>query len=456
MSAPRLPRSHAREFVPALLAVQQTPPSPLPRAVLYLLLGLLAAIGLFCCFGELDIIALAEGRLVPRTYVKIVQPAEGGVLQAILVDEGDRVPAGQVLLRMDAKLSQADTRILKADRARLMLQLRRIDAELADAEFSPSDAAGDEATAQRGQIRAQFQAHRRAYEDERATELAARAKTREERAAAIQIRRKLEALLPTYRQEEAALDGLEARHLAATLDLLARRRKRIEAEQDLNAQIATLQSLEAAVAQSDRRLAQIESRYRERLSNERVETQAQLDRVIEDLAKQEHRNALLELRAPQAGIVKDLATHTVGAVISPGTILMTLVPSDETLQAEVVIRNEDIGFVRTGQPAKVKLAAYPFQKYGVVEGRVVHVSADASEAATEKHEMTAGARESDARAGYKALVALDAQALVRGGERHPLAPGMQITAEINQGKRTVLEYLLSPLQGALAEAGRER
>lgn len=451
---PALVADETRDFLPALLALQNSPPSPLPRAFLYLLLALCAAVAVFCVWGRLDIVAVASGKLVPHTYVKIVQSAEGGRLQDILVKEGDHVGGGQVLLRMDANIFQADTNILSADRARLRLQLQRIDAELAGTTFVPS--AGAATAALDAQILAQYQSHRRAFDDARATELAARNKARQELAGAVQIKHKLAALLPTYQQEEAALDKLAAKHLAATLELVERRRKRIEVEQDLQAQTSAIDSARASVEQADKRLAQITSHYHEQLNNERVETQAQFDKAEQELAKQQHRNTLLELKAPQAGIVKDLATHTLGAVVSPGTILMSLVPSDETLQAEVMVRNEDIGFVHVEQGVKLKLAAYPFQKYGTIDGEVTYVGADATDSGNQPVDETHADNSRSPGTGYKVVVALAAQTLTHHRHRYSLTPGMQVTAEFNQGTRTVLNYLLSPVMTTLAEAARER
>src|SRR5207248_189362 len=128
------------------------------------------------------------------------------------------------------------------------------------------------------------------------------------------------------------------------------------------------------------KIAQITADYRRQLQTERVDVAAQFERATQELAKLSHRQGLLELRAPQPGIVKDLATHTSGTVVAPGTILMTLVPEGDKLVAEVWVSNQDVGFVRPGQEAKLKLAAFQFQKYGLVEGRVLHINADATEA----------------------------------------------------------------------------
>jgi len=156
--------------------------------------------------------------------------------------------------------------------------------------------------------------------------------------------------------------------------------------------------------------------------------------------------------------VKDLATQTPGTVVAPGTILMTLVPSGDSLRAEVWIANDDAAFVRPGQKAQIKVAAYPFQKYGLMKGSVAQVSADATEAPnpnTRSGGLTGRDRPAGALA-FRALIDLDAQAFEWDGRRSPLLPGMQVAAEINLGTRTVLEYLVSPLRKAFHEAGRER
>jgi hemolysin D len=191
------------------------------------------------------------------------------------------------------------------------------------------------------------------------------------------------------------------------------------------------------------------------LQAERVAVATEYEKVRQELAKQERRQELLELRAPREGIVKDLATHTPGTVVSPGTVLMTLVPQDESLRAEVWITNQDVGFVRAEQPVKIKLAAFPFQKYGVLGGTVSHISPDA--AGSNGASRADSAKDEGASAlVYRALVDLKTSYLESDGHRYALTPGMQVSAEVHLGTRSVLEYLLSPVQKAFREAGRER
>jgi HlyD family secretion protein len=234
---------------------------------------------------------------------------------------------------------------------------------------------------------------------------------------------------------------------------LDRQRSHVEAQQDLLAQGHAVASLKATIAQTEKRIAQIDSNYRRELHNERAEAEAMHVKLAQDWEKQQHRRQLLELKAPQAGVVKDLATHTPGTVVSPGTILLTLVPHDEPLIAEVWIGNADAGFVQERQKARVKLAAYPFQKYGMMDGVVRQVSADTSD----RNEANAASRSTQPQqAAYRALIGLDGNVLESAGQRLRLVPGMLVNAEIHLGTRSVIEYLLSPVQRVAHEAGRER
>lgn len=232
-----------------------------------------------------------------------------------------------------------------------------------------------------------------------------------------------------------------------------KRRERIEKEQELATQQHVIASARASIDQSVKKLEQIKAEYRQRLHTERAEARLQLDRLEADWQKQHHRRALMELRAPHEGIVKELATHTVGTVVQPGTVLATLVPQQAPLKVEVWVSNDDIGFVRPGQPVKLKFAAYPFQKYGMAQGEVHWVNADAQAEESGRAVATEGVASPPR---YKATVNLLEAELVRDEMRYALTAGMQAQAEILLGQRTVVQYLLSPVQRAWHEAARER
>lgn len=441
--------TEAADFTPDLLTIQEQPPARLPRTIGYVTVGLFGLLLAWATFGKLDIIAGAEGRLVPRNYSRVLQPAEAGIVREVLVRDGDQVKAGQVLMRMDATTASADMGTLKADAALKALSLRRIDAELRG---QPLLISGGDPPDVANQVLAQYRARRQSYLDALAQEQATLDRVQHDQAAARQQLAKLQATVPLYQQSARSYEKLVKEGFVSELGANDKIREKIEKEQELKSQESNMGSLAAAVEQSRKKLAQIKSGYESQLLNERVELQSQQKRMEGELQKQVYKSGLLELKATEDGTVKDMATYTPGAVVQPGAALLNLVPKNELLFAEVAIHNEDMGFVAPGQGVKVKLQAYPFQKYGMLEGTVALISADSS--ANDPQKATALGQNPQS---YKALVKLASQELrASSGEVLKLAPGMVVQAEIHQGRRTVLEYLLSPVQKVAQEAGRER
>lgn len=446
------------DFAPSILGVQERPPSPLPRIVLRGILILLAALLLWASFGRLDVVSVAEGKLVPISYIKIVQPSEAGIVREIAIKEGQAVTKDQVLIRMDANISEADSKTVQAALQYKTIELRRIEAELSNQPFKRKATDSNELY---NRIYAEYQSNRTALADDMNAERAAMQKASSDLSATVEVQHKLEQTLPSYQAQEAAYDKLVKDGFAGKLMGQEKQRDRIEKEQDLRAQEYNAKSLQASIGQSQKRLNQVQSDYRQKLEAERVATYAEMQRLEQEWAKQSHKNSLLELKAPQAGIVKDLATHTTGTVVSPGTVIMTLVPNNEALQAEVWLKNEDAGFVHQGQVVKVKLSAYPFQKYGMVDGKVLQVSADATDKTSSSNNQNSPSEnkqssESSTPMAYRTIIQLNKQTLEVEQEKLHLTPGMQVTAEIKLADETVMEYLLPPISKAFLEAGHER
>lgn len=437
-------------FHPPLIRLQQQAPSPIGRRVLWCLLALLVFLIAWASVGRLDIVAVAEGKLVPSDHLKIVQPSEAGIVSDILVREGQRVQKDQVLMRMDALTTEADLTALTTERWRKRLALRRMDAEL-DARSLGTEADDPPPLAQ--EAAAQQLANQAALSTALAEERSRMLKAQQELAAAQQQSQRLQAVMPHFQAQETAYAQLAEQGFTGQLMVSDKRRERIEKEQELATQQHVIASARASIDQSVKKLDQIRAEYRQRLTTERAETQSQLARLEADWQKQQHRRALMELRAPHEGIVKELATHTVGTVVQPGTVLATLVPQQAPLKVEVWVSNDDIGFVRPGQPVKLKFAAYPFQKYGMAHGEMQWVNADAQ---TEEPGRQPAANGVPTPPRYKATVNLREADLVRDDKRYELTAGMQAQAEILLGQRTVMQYLLSPVQRAWHEAARER
>lgn len=442
------------DFAPGLLRIQERPPAPFAGVLLKLLFLLFASMLAWAALARLDIVAVAQGKLVPQTYVKIVQPPEQGIVREILVREGQEVAEGQPLIRMDAVIAGADLASMSQEHEEKRLALRRIAAQLDGAPLrrEPADRADVYA-----RVAEQYHANVRAYQNALAQERSTMEKARADLAAAQQVKSKIEEALPHYRTTDEAYAQLVREGFMGKIIASDKKRERHEKEQDLLTQDHNIRSSQALIAQSERKMDQITGEYRRQLQQERVEAAAQTEKIAQELTKHRHRNALLELKAPHAGVIKDLATHTIGTVAAPGTILMTVVPRHEPLMAEVFVTNEDVGFVRPQQEVRVKLAAFQFNKYGMLEGKVRQVSADATEGRDNAGAAAAAVRSpAAAPLTYRTIVDLGSQDLPSEGIRHALAPGMQVTAEIHLGTRSVLEYLFSPLARAFHDAARER
>ena len=452
-SKPTFLSPEALDFSPGLLSIQESPPARLPRAVMYTVGVLFVILMVWAIFGKLDIIASAEGRLVPETYIKIVQPSDAGIVQEILVKEGEQVQQGQVLMRMDTQIAEADAKTIGNDLAMRSLQLRRIDAELAGQVLvkgrdDPSDLFH--------QIESQYHDRRLSYTDALEQAQDALKKSQNEYHSAKEVLSKLQQITPILKQQADSYADMGKDGYVPQMTVLDKQRDYLEKSQDLRAQQLTVASLEAAVSQAKKQIDQITSKYRSDLQNERVEAGGQHRKLEQDWLKQEHKSGLLELKAPQSGIVKDIATHTIGTVVSPGTVLLSIVPENEPLVAEIMVKNDDVGFVYPHQKVKVKLAAYPFTEYGMLEGAVTRIQADSDSDTQTKDQSQSKDKQQSPPSVYKAIISLSSQVLESQGKKLKLVPGMQVVAEINQGNRTVMKYLLSPVRKTLDESGHER
>jgi|GEM_PF-758339 len=435
-----------------LRLIRDEAPASIGRIVLWSVCALTAILVAWAAFGQLDIVATAEGRLVPQTLVKVVQPAEAGVLRELLVAEGDRVVAGQVLARLDATVAQAERRAIAGELASNRLQERRVAAALGDVAMARR--AGDDPRLF-ALVAAQGAAQAAAQRDRVAQEQSQLARLAHERVAAQVQLRKLEQTLPDYDRIAGAYARLRDEGFMGSLAAVDKARQAVEKAHDLQAQRAAVAALADGIAAQRQHIAQLHSGWRSELQRERADLRARGTQLQADLERSDYRAGLTTLRAPQAGVVKDLTTTTPGAVLPPGATLVTLVPPD-ALYADVGVRNEDVGFTRVGQRVQLKLAAYPFQRHGILTGQVVRIGLDAGDAGTAAG-GPATAREAERASLYRARIRLDGQAL-RGpdGAALPLVAGMQVVAELHQGRRSVLDYLLSPLQKTAAEAARER
>lgn len=441
-------------FLPAALSLRETPLSPVPRVTVYLLLGFAAITFLWSVFGRLDVVVVAQGRVVGGERSKTIAALETAQVARIAVQDGQVVRAGDVLIDLDSTASAADVaRLESAWQASTAAALRQRvvlaswlggDAptqgglwERLASGLSPQRLAEVRqlAQGQLGEIRAR-QARLMSDVERRNTEI---------HTAQLGIER-LEIAKPWVQQASEdyaamAQGGHVARHAADE-----RKQRLADHEAELMLQRARLMEARAGLTEARAQSQAFAAETRRTLLEAEEEAQSRARELAEELSKARGRNRQMSLRAPVDGVVQQLSVYTVGGVVTAGTPLMVVVPHQTGLLVEASIDNKDIGFIHPGQLAAVKVETFAYTKYGLIEGQVLHTSADAV---------------SDDKRGliYAVQISLPQSSLVNpggGGERLALGPGMAVSVEIKTGSRRVIEYFLSPLLQHGQESLRER
>jgi hemolysin D len=431
-------------FLPAALEVIERPVSPTGRVTTWVMLVGLAGTLAWLTLGQLDIVASAQGRIMPTDNVKLVQAASTGIVRRIYVREGDVVKKGQPLIDLDPTVSIAEQ--IQAEKALLAAQLDVArNKAIADALsgkglnfIPPPGTPADVADTQRRLIAAQVAESNAAT----AGMAAARgASLSDARAAAEQVRT-LDRTVPVLDRELAAMHGLEAKGYAPGLKLLEMERQRHSEVGQRSIALAQQARAMSDARKYGQQSAQAREQARQTALADLAKAQSEAMLREEELTKARQKSHLQRLLAPVDGTVQQIAVHTVGGVVEAVRPLMVVVPYG-ALTIEAKVLNKDAGFVRKGQDVAVKLEAFPFTRYGTVPGRIVSIATDAVD---------------DRKLGpvYVARIALLQSTIDRGDRVVPLAPGMTVTADIRTGQRSIMSYLISPIDKARREAGRER
>ena len=445
MDSPNL-QPHEAQFLPAALALRDTPLHPAPRVALWLIMMFALIALLWAVFGHIDVVATAVGKIIPNDRTKVVQPMETAVVKAIHVRDGQEVKAGQVLIELDATTAAADAERLSNEAQDSRLEALRAQAVLAalanglPPKLKPvSDVGADRLLAEQSQASGQYQEYQ-ARQLQLQAELGRR---RAELQATQDEVTKLEQTAPIARQRAQDYQKLVKENFVSQHGYLEREQARIEQEQDLAASRSKVVELRAALMEAQRQRATLEAETRRQLLDQLNLASQKAESLGQELIKAEQRSRLMRLTAPVDGTVQQLAVTTVGGVVTPAQPLMVIVPKENVLEVEAMLPNKDIGFVNPGQDAEVKVETFPFTKYGTLHGKVTQVSSDAIQ--DEKRGLI-----------YSTRVKLARDTIQVENKMVRLSPGMAVTVEVKTGTRRVIEYFLSPLMQVTSESLRER
>jgi hemolysin D len=438
-----VPEGKAVEFLPAVLEIQDVPPSPIGRAILWTIMLAFAAAVAWSGWSWVDIVAVAPGKIIPSGHSKTVQPFETSVVAAIHVQDGQVVRGGEILIELDATQNRADhDRSMNEYRAALV-DAARLRALVAGRSVFEVPAEGDPQY-----VRLQQQLLRDQLMEFSSRVGAAQHLIDQRRAAADATKeniRRLEVTVPMEAERSAAYKKLLDQQYVSKMDYLQFEQQRIDKTQELAGQKSKLRQDQSALAEAEKNYRALASEFQQSRQAELSATETKAASLWQEVRKASQKTDLQKLVSPIDGVVQQLAVHTVGGVVTPAQSLLIVVPQDHPVEIEAQVENKDVGFVKEGQPVEIKVETFPFTLYGTISGKVLSVSDDAVPLDKEKGGLV-----------YASRISMDLSTIQVEHKQVHLSPGMAVTVEVKTGQRRVIEYLLSPLMKSMKESLRER
>ena len=437
-------------FLPAALEIQAAPPHPLAHWLNWSLIILLVLGAIWACVGEVNIVASAEGKIIPSSRVKQIQPLEKAVVKKILVKEGQYVTQGEALIELDNTLTSSDqTRMaVEVDTMQRNLSVSKAFIDLLSKPDNEQRTLKFEHITLNEQndnslYRKLLWQQWRQYWSQQQTLQNRLTKTAAEQASTREQITKFKRTLPIVSRRTAKFKKLYEQKFSSEDEYLTLEQERIEITQNLASEKQRLKQLQAVMNEIKQQVNTFTAQTQAEQLSKITEYQRQLAAMNEELIKAKDINAKQILYAPVAGRVQELAANTIGGVVTGAQQLMLIVPDQEQLEAEVFLANKDIGFVNEGMTAEIKIHTFPFTKYGVIDGEVTTVSDDAT--FDENLGLVYGMR-----------VIMEKDTIQVKGKDVKLIPGMAVTAEMKIGYRRIIEFFLAPLLRSRKESLRER
>lgn len=471
-SGSRPPSRSDQEFLPAALAILETPPSPIRIRLIWTICLLFTfAIG-WSYFGQIDIVAVAQGKFQPQGHVKTVQPTEAGKVVAIHVENGRRVAEGDVLVELDPAEARADLAdaqaalsAYRAEQLRRLAAAKAVESDVVDEnpkiewpDDLPQVMRSREERVLRGDL-AQLAADTRGFD----------AQIAQKDAEHDRLQETIDAqgdLIATLQERVAMRASLVSTGATSKANL-------IDAQETLQTQATTLVAEKGELKEAVAAAEVLRQERRKAIEHFKADNDQKLDeaeRQIDDdtqkVAKAQTKMGYMSVISPIAGVVSGLTVTTLGQAVNAGEEIMRIVPDGSALEIECYVENKDIGFVGAGQSAVVKVESFPFTRYGVLSATVERIGHDAipepdaqtlegNPAKAVKANFFGGAQRTQNLVFPVTLVPSRESMDINGAEI-PLTPGMAVTVEFRTGKRRILEYLFSPLVQTVSSAMKER
>lgn len=418
---------------------------PRPKLFVLIVSYLLVLIVVWAYFAPIDMVVRGQGRIVPSEHNQVIQHLEGGIVSAIYAREGTSVRKDQVLISIKDVRASSDQGEGMVKLAGLRARVARLTAESTGAAQMklPDDVPTDSAAVQSEQ--ASFAARQAKLNSEMSI-LREQAAQRQAELAEATGRQKSQSDEYALAQKQYQLvHAMYAKNAASQLEDIQAQSRAQDALSRLNATNAMVPRLRAAISEAQAKIAEGAARFRADARVDLTAAETELARLAEDMKSRNDRVLRSEVRAPMDGVINRIFVNTVGGVVKPGDAILEMTPIDDKLVIEASIRPTDRAELAIGRPARVKVTAYDYGVFGAMHGVVTEISADT---VPEEH----GERNYRIKIEVARAAARDSKI---GSEATPLMPGMTATADIVVGRRTVWQYLMSPLNRFAQTALRE-
>jgi hemolysin D len=436
------------EFLPAAMEIEETPPSPTKRILIWMIFVILIIAFLWSYFGKVDEVAVARGKIVPDGEVKVIQPLEIGVIRAIHVADGQQVRQGQLLIEIDPTINEADIESTIKNLSIHLTDKRRLQEELTGQSIPLPKAIENKVPPEMSAFQEQLKIARK--EEYMAKEDAQRAVV-EQRADAL---RNAEATLEKYRktrdiirEQATAYEGAYKEEYISRMEYLEKQKDLFTAEQEYKAQTDAVEQAREGLKETQHTLMALRGERQKSILGDIMEGEKNIASLEGDMIKARKRYDLEKLASPVSGTVHGLQSYTIGGVVTPAQAVVTVVPEGTQLIIEAMAENKDIGFIKVGETAEIKIDTFPFQKYGTIKGVVTLVSADSFENKDNNKDNNKDTDKDTDKRGlvYKIKVDMEKTTMVVDGRLVHFSPGMAASVEVKTGKRRIIEFFLSPI-----------
>jgi len=438
-------RERETEFLPAILEVTETPPSPTGRLVMWSILILIVVALAWSFIGHINEVAVAAGKVIPSGQIKTIQVKNKGIIKEINVEEGQLVKEGDALIVLDPTTTSADYDSLRKRAAYYKLDIQRLTAELTQQPFTPEEDPDLEAHDLAAEM-ALYQSRTSDYRTQRQS----REDIIAQRVARLQATQasyeKYAEVLAIAQEKEARLTELSEQNAISEFQLLEQQRETIEYAKNAQAELDSLNSIRAEIAEAQQNLANVDAAYHKDIMTALVDAKKEYYAIVESIKKAEEDSRMAVIYAPISGRVYNLTVHTLGGIVTDAQPLMQIVPEDSKLEFEVYADNKDIGFIKVGQEAEVKVETYNFQKFGMYKAEVQEISADA---VNEPNDQLRNMK-------FKLLLDPTSNDINVYGQPAKLEVGMNVSAEIKIKEKRIIDFFLDPFRRYTSEALRER